>query len=683
MHSRRLSVLLLVAGVLSAGAAEAQSFRDLHGWYDPERKDYHTTAHRSWQGAPGQTRSPKYAYQGREARLLAPRSGGLPGATGRIARYWNGGGTDNASVFVGAAEPSPGDRRGDATMSAIEGLAFDRPLAGTVPLYRWIDFGAPDELLTSDPAYVPGAAKSARILSDGDYRFREIAAWAYPPQALDLARAPDPATFGFAAAPLRGRTNLLVVALSYADAPIPPSPGGVGPQAYYSSFFFGTPGANEARNIARYFSEMSGGAFTWSNAGVFAVTHPRGGAQALAGGGAPLDQATIDLVDDRVDFSRFDADGDGVVEANELVIARLVAPHAADGGNPCLGQNRGIRARTADGVRIDTTMAALGWRGELKVAAEELMHSRGGSYVDLYGPGASLNERASVFSGSRCRGASDAGAVHLDPWHKMLAGWTRPRIVPITDAGGVAAIAAAQLPSSNRTQGPVLFYDPTRETNEFLLVEYRAPELGQHDAEVLEQGVAVWYVHHDGIRGRATRATDIAWPHGGRTNAAYLLAPNTDPKGGLPEPGAAGFWKPSHGEFRLRWRDGDPVGLVFEVGRMDPGGPIAILRWRREGKPFAPRLDSVTLARTTDGQISVEVRGVMPVGEMVTLKAIQNGVETVLGRQRAASGRVELVTTARLAAGGAEIVVDAPAVPAGGPPEAARSNGVLVAVPDV
>lgn len=85
-----------------------------------------------------------------------------------------------------------------------------------------------------------------------------------------------------------------------------------------------------------------------------------------------------------------------------------------------------------------------------------------------------------------------AGNCHLDPWHKMLFGWSEPRLVALR-AGGVVDIPAAQLGSAD---GPVLLFDSTRGGSEFFLIEYRSrstPSGAGYDDNVSGNGMVLWH----------------------------------------------------------------------------------------------------------------------------------------------------------------------------------------------
>jgi hypothetical protein len=85
---------------------------------------------------------------------------------------------------------------------------------------------------------------------------------------------------------------------------------------------------------------------------------------------------------------------------------------------------------------------------------------------------------------------------HLDPWHKMMFGWVRPRVVDIRTSGW-DLLDAAQLGHAN--DEILLLYDPSRGTSEFFLAEFRTNRYG-YDTGTTGEGLAVWNVALDGNR---------------------------------------------------------------------------------------------------------------------------------------------------------------------------------------
>ena len=85
----------------------------------------------------------------------------------------------------------------------------------------------------------------------------------------------------------------------------------------------------------------------------------------------------------------------------------------------------------------------------------------------------------------------DGETYHLDPWHKLMLGWTRPAVYDIRDTTRVLSLS----------DGPVIVYDSIRGFHEYYIFEQR-PTDGFYDVDVTLDdfhglpipGVAVWYV---------------------------------------------------------------------------------------------------------------------------------------------------------------------------------------------
>lgn len=629
---RGLAGCALIA--LGASAAPASELVELHSWFSPGRLDNVATTHPSWVGAPGQTRSPDYRFAGVEGRVLAADAGRLPGTVALHGWYSPGRG-DNSTTSHPSWQGGPGATRSpDYGYSRLEGYAYDRPLAGTIPLVRWYDPNRGDNFSTTHPGWIPagrtGDVRSPRYVNP------RIDGW-IEPAAGQLARGHDPALFGYGSRAATGTRPLLVVLLEFADVRLSQS------DDFYARMVFGP----AEPNLAGYFRALSQGRFAWQRAGVVRVRLPQNapGATAPPGLNAQVMRA---VAAQGFDFARFDTDRDGKVERHELGVLRLVSdywpPYTAG------GQNAGLPTITVGRVQLAGLESAnCNEYGDLKLLAHELLHQLGIS-EHIYGPGRALNDDATPMASSDDQRAVGSGPVALDPFSAMALGWMRPRVVPITAAGGIASLAAAQHASASAA--PVLFYDPNRSLKEFFVVEYRTPSTslrpdGAYDAKVRRNGLAVWYVQ----RGADGKVIAFDWPPppvrptvGGDMFANYYIGPDG--------PGRGSFLNADDGEFALPWGDGSDSKLRL---RMAPGNATAThaaLQWRHADQPFLPRIDEIRPSEARAGATLV-LDGVFPV-------------------------------TAP-AADGLEVVIAGPGIGGGGRPVEIDSHGparILVRLPD-
>ncbi len=548
--------------------------KTLYKWFDPDRLDNYVTTQPAWVGRPGDFRSPNYCFSGKEGLVFDPDSP-QPPETVPLVSWWNPDRKDNLATSDPAWRGSPGETRSpNYRFSRVEGYLFSRPIAGTWPLYLWWSPGRTDNHTTTwwlpdeDGRHTP------------DYAGGHLQGYVLP---YDGALSPVSATpIGYRPDFLRARRPLLVILVEFADARL------TQPDSFYESLVFGPEGVN----LVEYFSETSYRRFLWTRAGLVRVSFPRPSADELDAG---FEQRLMRQVASLgFDYARFDSDGDGIVTAKDLGVLRIVATYRADyraGGSTGL-----LPIVRAGGVQLRLESSNCDENGEIVLFAHELFHQLIDDENDehIYGPGARLNYRASLFAGNTNRIAPDAGPVHLDPWNKIRAGWMEPRVVPITQAGGVALINAAQEGSPyDDSRTPIVFYDPQRGTDELFIVEYRTPATplhpdGGYDAKVFGQGVAVWYVQREANGSTPT----FNWPPpvvpvaGGNMWANYLLGPAG--------PGVPPFWRNENGEFSLPWGDGSESPLRLRVEQGEPGSPYAVVQWRHRDHAFLPRIDRVS-----------------------------------------------------------------------------------------
>jgi M6 family metalloprotease-like protein len=573
----------------------------LYKWWDSERLDNYTTTHPSWVGSPGEWRSPNYRFAGMEGLVFDPDSP-QPPETDPLFSWWDPDRQDNHTTTHPAWRGSPGETRSpNYRFSRLEGYVFSRPIAGTWPLYRWWSPGHTDNHTTTD--WLPD--------EDGrhspDYIRGRLEGYVLPPER-ELSRVPA-TTVGYRPGFLTSPRPLLVILVEFADARLAHA------DSFYEALVFGP----EEPNLVDYFAEISSHQFLWTRAGVCRVSFAESSDVALADS-RWTERLMRQVAAAGFDYARFDRDGDGLVTDKDLGVLRIVStftPAVRAGG-----QTHGLPALRIGGVQLRLQTSNCDENGDIVLFAHELFHQ----LVDdehIYGPGAELNYKASLFAANTRATAGDAGPVHLDPWNKLRVGWMRPRVVPITPAGGSASIRAAQDGSpDDDSSAPLVFYDPQRGTDELFIVEYRTPSTpihpgGGYDATVLGQGVAIWYVQResDGTTPTFNWPPPVVPVAGGNMFANYLLGPV--------EPGKGPFWTAENGEFSLPWGDGSESVLRLRVDQGNPASPYALVQWRHRDHPFLPRIDAVRAERTPRESIVTldGVFGIRRPGARIVLEA--------------------------------------------------------------
>lgn len=595
--------------VLATAAAAQTGTTPLHLWFDPGRGDNFTTAAPGWQGASGQAKSPSYRWVGIEGRALGPGTTPMPGLL-PLDSWFSNQRKDNYTTAQAGWLGGPGQTRSpDYRWFRREGYLFANPVAGTIPLASWFSPSRGDNVLTSQPEWIPtGAAGETR---SPDYAHGRIEGWILPPVAGALAREEDPARFGFGARPVLGTIPLLVVTTQTSDSRL------TQPDSFYRRMVFG-PGFP---NIVDYFSAMSLGRFTFSNAGQVRVSLSTT-AQAINMQGVFDSTVMAQVVSQGFNFASFDRNRDGTVSTDELAVLFINSTQDVDGDGRLdfwgSGQTRNFGPVRAGSVVLSSIqVSACDEQGDIKLFAHELLHqiTRDTIANHSYGPGNRLNRNATVFAVQSNRGAPDDGPVGLDPYTAMVYGWVRPRVVPITLAGGTATVSALQHLREADAGAPILFYDPARGDREFFVIQYRTPATATfpaptYDQRVVNQGIAVWHVH----RNPSGALLTFNWPPPYAAHVAngdmfsnYYIGPDG--------PSDGGFFPGGSVSTALKWGDGTDSGLRIGIGPLSVTAPAAEVVWYNARSGFLGRIDRVSPAAVTAGEV-VTLEGAFPVAPM-------------------------------------------------------------------
>jgi M6 family metalloprotease-like protein len=653
-------------------AIQSAGTRALHTWYSPSRGDFYTTSDPAWVGAPGATRAPDYTFVRVEGRALAAQEPG----TRPLYQWWSAARGDHFLTTNPAWAGRAGDARDGYAFVRVEGYAYAGPVAGTLPLSLHWNGAAADNYTTAHPRTVALPALRPGYL-DGATQGHVLA----PPDPIGAT----PADFGHGAmraggVAAVGARPLLLVMVEFRDQRF----AAADTCAARRAAFFGP----SSPNVAGYFRENSNGRFTYADAGCVGpllardlastavddatyagAMEPRN--EGLEGEGREVLGDALARAAASVDLARFDVNRDGALTPDELTVV-MVHPAPSDWRSRS-GANRGFRSPrfTSAGRSLYAAgrAAFFAHAAGFATTVHEVSHTLG--TLDLYGSG-THSEGLTLMSATATATASDPRTYHLDPWHKIQLGWVTPRVRPITDEGGVLALAAPQSTAADWADArrPVILYDPRRGLQEYFIVEHRSRTTaagGGYDAGLSDwrgsaRGVAVWHVMADAahqplllpglaIVGGDNEVIDSAvagddlrqdLDGDGRFDA---ITPGWDrvlqsARGGddLPvwdrmvtvrgvtDPGSpvargnrgfSGLLRPDDGDYALAWNDGSAALRVRSSAPSADGARVS-LEYARGARQLVPRLDSAPLtaapgaALTLYGDLGVAQNGRVP-----------------------------------------------------------------------
>jgi M6 family metalloprotease-like protein len=314
------------------------------------------------------------------------------------------------------------------------------------------------------------------------------------------------------------------------------------------------------------------------------------------------------------DFARYDRNGDGTLQPEELQILLIGSGRAVVNG----GATRGIGAIPIPGRALTIAGRQVCGMGEdvsISTITHELAHTLG--TVDLYGA-SGLNQNLTLMGATIFGGIDDRQTFHLDPWHRLRLGWTEPRVRMIGGAGGSAELVAPQAGGITLTEAkrPLLLVDPERydvrtRRGEYFLVEFRASSAGGYDANSGVRGVVVWQVSTTSDGG-VEIIPSLTVPRGIDASVNTFGAPSGTR-------GGRGTWSQSDGRISLRYRDGTDARIVLRVSALQSTGNGAYVEWSRIGD-FRPRVDGGSASGFAGETIALDgVFSVDPANSVVRL----------------------------------------------------------------
>src|SRR5881296_2597798 len=319
-----------------------------------------------------------------------------------------------------------------------------------------------------------------------------VQSWPRPRTAAAPIRSPGPT-------PTTGTSKVLVLLVDFTDVTHDASHT---PAFMDGVFNDVSPGAHSLR---AYYSEVSYGALTIQAtviAAWFQSVHLM--SDYGADGSNPPDDAngpiyrlvteTVRLADPSVDFSQFDANGDGIVD--HLTVVHAGAGQESGGSSDLIWSHRwnvldadptvpGYQPLMADGVQVDG-YTMVGESSPVGVVAHEFGHDLG--LPDLYdtdgsSDGAGVWDPMSLGSWNGAPAGSSPAA--LSAWSRIRLGWVTPTDVTTASIG--TAVPAVETSAKVFRLGVAGTFPA-----EYFLVENR--QLVGFDAALPGAGLLIWHV---------------------------------------------------------------------------------------------------------------------------------------------------------------------------------------------
>jgi hypothetical protein len=210
------------------------------------------------------------------------------------------------------------------------------------------------------------------------------------------------------------------------------------------------------------------------------------------------------------------------------------------------------------------------------VINHELFHTLGG--IDLYGPWhgcLAMNEGLSLMAGVFAA-SDDVDLIDLDAWHKMLVGWSEPRLVAMGRAGkaqlAAQHVARSAEPVNNR---PLLIYNEKRGMSEFFLLEYRTPYRLGYDKTLTTSGLIIWHIAYTAEGKPAKFVSERADCKG-----AFLPISSVVVRGAPDwQQGGRKAWTSANSEIALRWLNQEDSGVRVTVSPHKQSDPLIEVSW--------------------------------------------------------------------------------------------------------
>ncbi len=364
------------------------------------------------------------------------------------------------------------------------------PLVSVGGIFYYADFDG--KTLASSAVRFEGDADVEKTLPTIDKRaaFKAVSAKRRPAKADKY-----PGLYIDAAFPLEGSPKALVILVEYADVKMTHHDA-----LNYFSRMLNEPGFSDyggTGSAVDFFKENSGGKFTpvFDVVGPVSLARPREyyGGNSVYGDRHPEDMVieACQLLDDEIDFTQYDTDGDGVID--NVFVFYAGQSEAAGGGDDCVWPHSSNIAQLGDyffdGKRLDYYACSNEWQEGRPDGVGTFIHEF--SHVlglpDLYAtvesdaftPGAWSTLDAGPYNNNGCT------PPLYSAFERTALGWLSP--VEITEA-----CDATLLPLSSGMAGIV----KTSQAQEYFLLENRQQQ--GWDKYIPGHGMLIWHVDFDG-----------------------------------------------------------------------------------------------------------------------------------------------------------------------------------------
>ena len=266
---------------------------------------------------------------------------------------------------------------------------------------------------------------------------------------------------------------------------------------------------------------------------------------------ADQNMQALQAADSAVNFAQFDANNDGKVTNEELIVLFVkTAPT-----NQC-GANFGVSNVSLDGKTMALgKMAIVGEDTNTMTWAHEIGH-QAGDMRDLYGFGVGTLDIA----GPTCGGTGAGSLREPNSWQKLHWGWIAPTVVT---SDGYYSVSRY-----DTTGASFLLYDPGKNTDNYFLVENRVRQNGTYDQNASDEGLVIWRVDDAkyGSQSDSIRPVEIMRPDGTATPGGTPCGQST-----CFYPGSTtDAWDPSDVNTPQRtmsqtWRDGTSSNVAVRA----------------------------------------------------------------------------------------------------------------------
>ncbi|MEE2690714.1 MAG: hypothetical protein VX640_04140 [Pseudomonadota bacterium] len=414
-------------------------------------------------------------------------------------------------------------------------------------------------------AYSP--SRGGLYVFDGAARSVSVASSDLGPEAFGYD------TMRFArTAPKQVTLNVLVIMSTYADTSFDADQTA----DYYRERFFGA-----ADRIEAYYNKNSRDvAFKVDLAGIERVRDPRELKCAHrwetcdSRDGASFEMASAEHIEmlpagSAARYRRYDRNNDGRLTPDELFVMKIEGSPPVSPGYP-YGDDGGIkrtlpRCATLPAAPVtltDPSSAVDRLRGPLQICGDFLPTGDETNFVTVVHEITHLFGAADLYGSGRSYRYTLMGATweanefytHLDPWHKMVMGLVKPKIVKIPASTTARQSLRLTLPVNDAAYEPVLFYRDGQPA-EYFMLEFRRNKASSFDYDVPSSGLVVWHVKTDASF-RPLNYTSVGLPEGAMVS--IVGAPGQTV-------GAGRAWTSADGVVALNWPGGGDSGLRLQV----------------------------------------------------------------------------------------------------------------------